>query len=56
MYRRDEKGRIVKENDHIMDATRYLVSAPAKHWELLQSPAPVARSAPRIPLDPGMGY
>lgn len=25
MYRRDEKHRIVKENDHIMDATRYLV-------------------------------
>lgn len=25
VYRRDEKGRIVKENDHLMDATRYLV-------------------------------
>lgn len=25
VYRRDEKGRIVKENDHIMDAFRYLV-------------------------------
>lgn len=25
LYRRDEKGRIVKENDHIMDATRYLI-------------------------------
>lgn len=25
LYRRDEKGRIVKENDHIIDATRYLV-------------------------------
>lgn len=24
MYRRDEKGRVVKENDHLMDATRYL--------------------------------
>lgn len=24
MYRRDEKGRIVKENDHLMDDTRYL--------------------------------
>lgn len=24
LYRRDEKGRIVKENDHLMDATRYL--------------------------------
>lgn len=26
-YRRDEKGRIVKSNDHLMDATRYLVHA-----------------------------
>lgn len=25
IYRRDEKGRIVKVNDHLMDATRYLV-------------------------------
>lgn len=25
IYRRDEKGKIVKENDHAMDATRYLV-------------------------------
>lgn len=25
LYRRDEKGRIVKAHDHIMDATRYLV-------------------------------
>jgi len=24
-YRRDEKGRIVKQNDHAMDATRYMV-------------------------------
>lgn len=24
-YRRDEKGRIVKENDHLLDATRYLI-------------------------------
>lgn len=26
LYRRDEKGRVVKENDHLMDATRYLES------------------------------
>lgn len=25
LYRRDEKGRIVKANDHLMDTTRYLV-------------------------------
>lgn len=26
LYRRDEHGRVVKENDHLMDATRYLES------------------------------
>ncbi len=25
IYRRDEKGRIVKENDHLMDALRYMI-------------------------------
>ncbi len=25
LYRRDEKGQVVKTNDHLMDATRYLV-------------------------------
>lgn len=27
LYRRDEKGRIVKINDHLMDATRYMVAS-----------------------------
>lgn len=27
LYRRDEKGRIVKANDHAMDATRYLIKS-----------------------------
>jgi hypothetical protein len=26
LYRRDQKGHVVKENDHLMDATRYLES------------------------------
>jgi phage terminase large subunit-like protein len=30
MYRRDEKGRIVKENDHLMDDTRYLILSGMK--------------------------
>jgi hypothetical protein len=25
LYRRDDSGRIVKDNDHLMDATRYLI-------------------------------
>jgi hypothetical protein len=30
LYRRDEKGKIVKENDHYMDAIRYLVMTGIK--------------------------
>ena len=30
MYRRDERGKIVKENDHLMDATRYMVRSGIK--------------------------
>jgi hypothetical protein len=25
LYRRDEKGKIVKDRDHLMDCTRYLI-------------------------------
>ena len=31
LYRRDEKGKIVKENDHLMDATRYLCVTGINH-------------------------
>ena len=31
IYRRDEKGKVVKENDHAMDATRYLVMTGMQH-------------------------
>src|SRR5207249_3837328 len=42
IYRRDEKGKVVKENDHLMDATRYLIMSglaiaqqrPADRWGL----------------------
>lgn len=41
LYRRDEKGHIVKENDHALDATRYLIVSgialmivrPATMWK-----------------------
>lgn len=50
VYRRDEKGRIVKQNDHAMDGTRYLVvsgirrfrTQPAKR-PIQHSPVPVSR-------------
>lgn len=45
LYRRDEKGKIVKANDHLMDATRYLLMSgldraktkPAKTLKSVQS-------------------
>jgi hypothetical protein len=41
LYRRDEKGKIVKERDHLMDAKRYLlmsgmmraITEPVANWE-----------------------
>lgn len=57
IYRRDEKGRIVKENDHIMDATRYLVNADVTHWKPKGMTEPPRRiGAQKIAFDPGMGY
>jgi phage terminase large subunit-like protein len=32
LYQRDKKGHIVKANDHLMDAMRYLVQAPPSLW------------------------
>ena len=36
LYRRDQKGRVVKQNDHLMDATRYAISSGVE-W-LTQEP------------------
>jgi phage terminase large subunit-like protein len=33
LYHRDEKGKIVKRHDHCLDALRYLMNAPASHWQ-----------------------
>jgi len=48
LYRRDEQGRVVKENDHLMDATRYLESR-LQSFEV----APVEQKQPLI--DPMYG-
>ena len=45
IYRRDDKGKIVKQNDHAMDATRYLVKSGIQ----------IARCAPRIAKPPRRG-
>jgi len=55
LYRRDEKGRIVKEHDHLMDCTRYLIAAPASEWRSKEGPKPVRVVEYGI-LDPNIGY
>jgi phage terminase large subunit-like protein len=60
VYRRDDKGQIVKKNDHLMDATRYVINTPAvlsympnrtSDFQALMQ----ARAASTA-LDPAMGY
>ncbi|QJQ93921.1 MULTISPECIES: hypothetical protein [Halomonadaceae] len=52
LYRRNDKGRIVKENDHLMDATRYLIMG-LQH----ATTRPVERHNQIIqPGDPTAGY
>jgi len=53
MYRRDENGKIVKENDHLMDDTRYVVRG-IEH-AVIETTLDDKFSG-FVPLDPGMGY
>lgn len=54
LYRRDEKGRVVKEFDHLMDCTRYLIRTGGK----IAVPKPVTEGyAPTsAAADPVAGY
>lgn len=55
IYRRDEKGKVVKDNDHLLDATRYLIMSglardrakPYENW-----PAPRSNSRHTFEFDP----
>jgi hypothetical protein len=38
LYRRNEKGQIVKAQDHLMDATRYLVMSGMDHFKCAPMP------------------
>lgn len=40
LYHRDEKGKIVKSNDHLLDALRYLLNSHHSSWSLPVSEQP----------------
>jgi hypothetical protein len=53
-YRRDEKGAVVKKNDHLMDGTRYLMLSGMKRAKV----RPIDKNTVMQPAvaDTGMGY
>lgn len=52
IYRRDEKGQVVKQNDHLMDTTRYLVRSGKSHEKTM--PIEVFAQKQGLPyLEPG---
>lgn len=53
LYRRDESGKIVKEHDHLMDATRYLVVSGIK---IARTKPSKLRTALPSMLDQRAGY
>ena len=54
LYRRDDKGSVVKSNDHLMDCLRYLVMT----WDQIAATRPVARDEEPVfrPLSERAGY
>lgn len=48
LYRRDEKGRIVKKNDHLMDATRYLIVSGLSRACVKPMAAGISQSHPQF--------
>lgn len=55
LYRRDEKGKIVKEKDHLMDATRYAVVTGLKYAKVMP-PKNDGISARAVIVDNEIGY
>ena len=50
IYRRDEKGKIVKTRDHLMDATRYLIMSGRSR---MRTPPVQPKPTPAITYGPG---
>ncbi len=54
VYRRDDKGRIVKEKDHLMDAMRYGVMSGRDRAKAIDPPKPTPKVEP-YPYGPSTG-
>ena len=54
IYRRDENGKVVKQNDHLMDATRYYAMTGMQIAEV--RPMEKSRHEPWQPADRTVGY
>lgn len=54
-YHRNDRGHIVKENDHLMDATRYLVRSGLR-IAAVEMPVTTTTVAPFEPLNSEIGY
>ena len=51
LYRRDDKGQVVKTMDHLMDATRYLIVMLASIERVMPDYLVKAGLAPRVQQD-----
>lgn len=57
IYRRDDKGKIVKKDDHAMDATRYLVQECEQNDFMITKPIPQNMNGTGIQvMDDDVGY
>lgn len=48
IYQRDDKGRVVKKNDHVLDATRYLIRSGLQRAKVQPGAVPEKPKAERI--------
>lgn len=56
IYRRDERGRIIKEHDHLMDATRYLVMSGLERAMTKPTSTEAYRTQHAQPADRDINY
>lgn len=56
LYQRDEKGQIVKQDDHLMDATRYLIMSGRDRMQPVPMPPKPQRQEYRSPHDSDLSW